>query len=302
VTDVDVVIPVRDGGALLGEAVGSVLDQQGVDVRAIVVDDGSTDGAPERLPRDPRIVVVPTAGTGIVGALNTGVALATAPYIARQDADDVSLPGRLAAQAELLDQHPGIGLVATAFEVLVGGRVVTTMRTTPGGMLTKNRICAGSTVVRREVLAAAGGYRQQFRLSSDYDAWLRCAAVSGLAILPVVGYQYRLHAQMSTIRLAAVHPAYSALAKASARARMTGRPDPAEDLDAWLAERLPPLEEQEQLTAEVAAWWATEFAALGSRADAMACVRRAWPRLSTGRRRRLLTSLVRPPASQSGWT
>jgi glycosyltransferase involved in cell wall biosynthesis len=301
VTDIDVVIPVRDGGHLLGEAVASVLDQQGVDVRAIVVDDGSTDGAPERLPRDPRITVVPTAGTGIVGALNTGVALATAPYIARQDADDVSLPGRLAAQAELLDQHPGIGLVATAFEVLVGGRVVTTMRTTPGGMLTKNRICAGSTVVRREVLAAAGGYRQQFRLSSDYDAWLRCVAVSGLAILPIVGYQYRLHAQMSTIRLAAVHPAYSALAKASAQARMSGRPDPAENLDAWLADRLPPPEEQEQLTAEVAAWWAAEFAALGSRGDAIRCVRRAWPRLSTRRRGRLLTSLVRPPASQSGW-
>lgn len=301
-TAVDVVIPVRDGGRLLQEAVRSVLDQQGVDVRVIVVDDHSVDGAPQRLPRDPRIVVVPTSGTGIVGALNTGVAAGSAPYIARQDADDVSLPGRLAAEVELLDRSPGIGLVATAFEVQVGRRVVTTMRTSPGGMLDKNRICAGSTVVRRDVLAEAGGYRPQFRLSSDYDAWLRCAAVSGLAILPVVGYRYRLHSQMSTIRWAAVHPAYSNLAKESARAQLRGQADPAEDLQGWLAEWLPPEEEQETLTAEVAAWWAGEFAALGSRADAVRCARRAWPRLSTGRRRRLVTSIVRPAASQSGWT
>lgn len=301
-TDVDVVIPVRDGGRLLHEAVASVLDQEGADVRVVVVDDHSTDGATDRLPRDPRVVVVPTAGTGIVGALNTGVAQGTSPYIARQDADDISLPGRLAAQLELLDAHPGIGLVATAFEVQVGRRVVTTMRTQPGGMLAKNRICAGSTVVRRAVLAQAGGYRPQFRLSSDYDAWLRCAAVSGLAILPLVGYRYRLHAQMSTIRWAAVHPAYSSLAKASARAQLEGRPDPADDLDGWLAERLPPPEEQETLTAEVAAWWAAEFAALGSAADALRCARRAWPRMDLERRRRLLTGLVRPAPSQSGWS
>lgn len=300
-TAVDVVIPVRNGGRLLAESVASILDQQDAVVRVVVVDDHSTDGAPEQLPRDPRVVVVPTQGTGIVGALNTGVAHGTAPYIARQDADDVSLPGRLAAQLELLEAHAGIGLVATAFEVQVGRHVVTTMRTNPGGMLDKNRICAGRTLVRREVLAQAGGYRPQFRLSSDYDAWLRCAAVSGLAILPLVGYRYRLHAQMSTIRWAAVHPAYSSLAKASARAHLLGEPDPADDLDSWLADRLPPLEEQETLTAEVAAWWAEEFAALGSRGDALRCARRAWPRMGFARRRRLLTSLVRPAPSQSGW-
>jgi glycosyltransferase involved in cell wall biosynthesis len=301
-TDVDVIIPVRDGGHLLSAAVASVLDQQDVAVRVIVVDDHSTDGAPGRLPNDPRTVVVPTAGTGIVGALNTGVAVGTSAYIARQDADDVSLPGRLAAQLEVLEAQPGIGLVATAFEVQVGRRVVTTMRTQPGGMLAKNRICAGSTVVRRDVLAEAGGYRPQFRLSSDYDAWLRCTAVSGLCILPLVGYRYRLHAQMSTIRWAAVHPAYSSLAKESARARLADAPDPADDLDSWLSDRLPPVETQEELTAEVAAWWATEFAALGSRRDALRCVRRAWPRMALDRRRQLVTGLLRPPASQSGWT
>lgn len=301
-SDVDVVIPVRNGGRLLAEAVDSILGQQGVSVHVVVVDDGSTDGAPERLPDDPRISIVPTAGTGIVGALNTGVALGRSPYIARQDADDVSLPGRLAAQLDALETHPGIGLVATAFEVQVGRRVVTIMRTQPGGMLAKNRICAGSTVVRRDVLAQAGGYRPQFRLSSDYDAWLRCAAVSGLTILPIVGYRYRLHAQMSTIRWAAVHPAYSSLAKESARARLAGRADPAEDLEGWLAERLPAPEEQDVQTTEVAAWWAAEFAALGSPADALRCARRAWPRLDSERRRRLVASLVRPAASQSGWT
>jgi glycosyltransferase involved in cell wall biosynthesis len=277
IADVEVVIPVRNGGRLLRAAVDSVLDQGGVDVHVVVVDDRSSDGAPERLPRDPRITVVANAGTGEVDAHNTALACARAPFLARQDADDESLPGRLAAEAEFLETNPGIGLVATAFEVIVGDRRITTMTTRPDGMLVKNRICAGSTMVRRKVLTAIGGYRRSFVLSSDYDTWLRCAGESGIAILPLVGYRYRLHAGMSTIRLASIHPPYSLLARESARARLAGLPDPVESADTWLAERQLPTMDQRLRTAEVNAWWAREFAALGSRRDAFRCLSRTLP-------------------------
>lgn len=277
IPDVDVVIPVRNGGRLLRDAVDSVLAQEGVAVRVIVVDDRSTDGAPQRLPRDSRIVLLANTGTGEVDAHNTAQAHLRAPYVARQDADDESLPGRLESQAGYLEVNTGIGLVATAFEIVVGGRHVSTMTTRPDGMLRKNRICAGSTMVRRGVLDAVGGYRRPFLLSSDYDTWLRCAQASGVAILPFVGYRYRLHAGMSTIRLASIHPPYSLLARESARARIAGRPDPVDDAESWLAERQLAPVDQRRRTAEVNAWWAREFAALGSRRDALQCLRRTLP-------------------------
>lgn len=299
--DVDVVIPVRNGGRLLAAAVDSVLAQAGVRVRVLVVDDCSTDGAPQRLPADPRILLLQNQGTGEVDAHTTALAHVRAPLVARQDADDESLPGRLLAQADYLDQHPGIGLVATAFEVLVGNRTVSTVRTLPGGMLQKNRICAGTTMVRHDVISAAGGYRRTFVLSSDYDLWLRCASVSGIAILPIVGYRYRLHSNMSTIRLASIHPPYSHLAKASAIARMAGQPDPVDDAENWLEARQLQPPDQSARTAEVNAWWAREFAALGSRSDAWRCLRRS-KALGVRRFAAVAATCVAPGPPQVEWT
>ena len=296
--DVDVVIPVRDGGRLLQRAVDSILGQQGVQVTVHVVDDGSRDGAPERLRPDPRVRVQRAQGKGIPAALEQGIRSGQAPFVARQDADDLSLPGRLAAQVGHLEQHDGIGLVGTGFEVLVGKRVVTRMGPSPAGLMRKNPFCAGSVMVRREVHQAAGGYRQEFALSSDYDMWLRCAAVSGVSVLPEPRYQYRLTAGMATIRGAARQAGYAELARASVVARRDGRPDPVDDatgfVDAFLAGA-------GGNDGELAAWWAQEFAALGDRREALRCLRRAAPGLPLQRSVSVLGRVRVPGRSQVGW-
>lgn len=288
--NVDVVIPVRNGGRLLRDAVDSVLAQEGVALRVVVVDDGSTDDAVRRLHTDPRIVIVEGPAQGIPRALNTGLHQCTAPYVARQDADDTSLPGRLAAELDYLESNAGIGLVATAFEVVVGDRVVATTTTAPVRMLDKNPICAGSTVVRREILQELGGYRSVFAFSSDYDMWLRCVSISGVAILPVVGYRYRLSADMTTVRNASRQGAYAELARASARARLSGAPDPAEHVGA--------LEADPAADVEVAAWWAREFAALGAWRESLQCLRR----IPARRAAQVVPGLLARPRSQAGWT
>src|SRR5687768_9316916 len=101
-------MPVYNGERYLDEAIESVLAQEFADFEFVIVDDGSTDSTPELLAkwaaRDPRIVVVrqfDNCGTGC--ALNAGLAVARGEYIARQDADDLSLPGRLARQVAALD-------------------------------------------------------------------------------------------------------------------------------------------------------------------------------------------------------
>jgi glycosyltransferase involved in cell wall biosynthesis len=295
---VDVVIAVKDGGRGLRRAVLSVLRQTDVDLRVIVVDDGSRDGAPERLPKDPRLVVVPNRGRGVYPAVNTGIALGDAPLIARQDADDESLPGRLAAEVRFLEDHPGIGLVGTAFEVVAGRRCVTVMRPELPGMLERNPFCAGSTVVRREVLEAAGGYREQFSLAGDYDAWLRCAWVSGVAILPIIGYRYRLSADMVTIRRSGEQAALAELARASARARIDGQRDPADSPESWepVTGWSDPADD-----AEVAAWWAHEFAALGARREALRCALAARAGLSRRRAIGVFASALAGGEPRGGW-
>ena len=260
-TVVDVVLPVRDGGAWLRDAVDSVLSQQGVDLHLWVVDDGSSDGAPQQLPPDGRLTVLPARSRGLVAALQQGFAAGTAPLVARQDADDVSLPGRLARQVEHLEAHPGIGLVSTAFEVLVGGRVVSRVATGPAGALERNPFCAGSVMVRRAVWQEAGGVRD-VPYAEDYDLWLRCAEVSGVSVLEPPGYRYRLHAGMSSLRHAAAQGAAAKAVQQAARARAAGLPDP---LSAGLC--LDAVEED----AATLVWWADEFAALGSEEDAAQC-------------------------------
>lgn len=297
---VDVVIPVRDGGRLLRRAVDSVLSQEGVDVHVVVVDDDSRDGAPQRLRPDPRLTVVPNRGRGIADALETGFATGTAPYVARQDADDVSLPGRLHREVAHLEANPGIGLVSTGFEVLVGRRTIAVMSPGPAGMLQRNPLCAGSVVVRRQVHERAGGYRREFVLSSDYDMWLRCAEMSGVTVLPEPGYRYRLTATMATIRGASRQAAYAQLARASAAARRNGEADPVTDAQGFVDRLLTGAAPEPD--PELDAWWAQEFAAFGDRREALRCIRRASRRLPRRRTLRLLLTAAGRPKPQTVWT
>src|SRR5690349_258583 len=110
-----VLLPVRDGLPWLAPAVESVLAQgEEAALELVAIDDGSRDGSGEwlqaRAATAPRLRVVRTGPEGIVAALNRALALAEAPLVARQDADDLSLPGRFRAQLDWLAAHPGVAV------------------------------------------------------------------------------------------------------------------------------------------------------------------------------------------------
>jgi len=112
---ISVTMPCRDCGATVGRAIESLLAQEGADFEVVAVDDGSTDDTLAVLKayarRDARVRVVAMGHRGVVFAANAAIEAARGRYVARMDADDESLPGRLAAQARLLDERPDIGLV-----------------------------------------------------------------------------------------------------------------------------------------------------------------------------------------------
>ena len=99
---ISVVMGVFNEAAVLAPTLDSILAQTERDFELIVVNDGSTDPRvgeilAEYARRDARLRVLTQANAGLTRALIDGCARASAPWIARQDADDVSLPGRLAA-------------------------------------------------------------------------------------------------------------------------------------------------------------------------------------------------------------
>lgn len=112
---VTVALSVFNGGAVLEASVRSVVNQSFTDWELLILDDGSTDGAIDRLPflADPRIIVVRDGhNRGLSGRLNQAVTLARGRYFARVDHDDLCHPQRFARQVAFLEAHPEVDLLA----------------------------------------------------------------------------------------------------------------------------------------------------------------------------------------------
>ena len=118
---VSVILPVRNGGRWLQQAVDSILAQSLAQIELIVVDDHSSDSCVEPLiGKDPRLRVLQNVGRGVSSAFNTGLAQSRGRFIARMDADDIALPERLETQVEFLEQNPALDLCGACVEIFVG--------------------------------------------------------------------------------------------------------------------------------------------------------------------------------------
>jgi glycosyltransferase involved in cell wall biosynthesis len=184
---VSVLLPVRDARATLGACLDSLFAQTLDDHEVVVVDDGSVDGSAElleeRASRDPRLRALLGARRGLVSALNTGLAAVRAPLVARMDADDLSLPTRLALQKARLDADPSTHVLGSRVR-LEGARseglqayVAWQNALVDHDAIARDRFVESPLVhptvmMRTDALRALGGYRD-FDGPEDYDLWLR---------------------------------------------------------------------------------------------------------------------------------
>jgi glycosyltransferase involved in cell wall biosynthesis len=176
------------------------------DLEILVYNDGSTDSSQaiiERLAEsDPRIAVMgEETNRGIVNALNMLLHVARGEFIARMDADDVSLPQRLERQLQFI-QSGQADLCGTWFQEFGGGipRAVRwdgSPEALRAAMLFQNTICHPTVMARREVFEAFE-YRQGYNLAEDYDLFVRAITRFRLANLPEVLLRYRRHRQQAT--------------------------------------------------------------------------------------------------------
>ena len=202
---VSVLMTMYNAARDLGAAVESVRAQTFTDFEFIIVDDGSTDGSVALVEScaDPRIRLVRNAANqGQTACLNQGLALARGEYIARQDADDVSLPERLRRQVEFLDTHREVALLGTAGEQIdETGRVlgpVTLPRETLAirwANLFDNSFLHSAVMFRARVVREEfGGYDEAFRCSQDYALWSQIARRHAVANLGEKLIRLRVHA------------------------------------------------------------------------------------------------------------
>lgn len=186
---ISVVLPFRNASTTIDAALSGLLDgEQALEV--LCIDDGSTDGGAERVrawgTRDPRVRLLRGDGRGLVAALQLGVNQARGGLVARMDADDLSLPGRLGRQREFLEAQPEVAVVGTRVEAFAADgsigeglkryvdwqNALLTAEDHRRELFVESPLCHPSIMLRRSVMLAAGGYRE-LPLPEDYDLFLR---------------------------------------------------------------------------------------------------------------------------------
>ncbi|MFL5907144.1 MAG: glycosyltransferase family 2 protein [Solirubrobacterales bacterium] len=204
---VSVVLPTHNRSSMLRQALRCALDQEGVDLEVIVVDDGSTDDTPEVLERieDERLRVIRhERPQGVSNARNAAIESATGEWIAFLDDDDLWAPGKLRAQlSECAEQSHSV-CFSTVVHLAEGGSVqriahVQGDRDMPRELLVNNPVGGPSAaLIRADVLERVGGFDVRLSAMADWDLWIRATRTGtvGVADEPLVAYRH--HEQSMT--------------------------------------------------------------------------------------------------------
>lgn len=197
---ISVVMPVYNGEKYLCEAIDSILNQTFKDFEFIILNDGSTDKTEEIILsyEDPRIKYVKNeVNLQIVKTLNKGIALAKGKYIARMDADDISLPQRFEKQLHFMESNPDVGVCGTWLKTF--GEIEETwhMPTKHDEILVtllfESCIMHPTVFLRKSTLPQQYDiYDECFNTAEDYELWTRLILNTRIANVPEVLLKYRV--------------------------------------------------------------------------------------------------------------
>lgn len=241
---ISVVMSVYNGERFLAPAIESVLAQDFGDFEFFILDDGSTDGSPALIQRyaqeDPRIRATLRENRGLVASLNEMIEQASAPIVARMDADDICRADRFAKQVAFLADNPDYGVVGSWTEDIDadGQPYHLTGKEHPETheaflVAIENGwplLCHPAAMFRRDVVRSVGGYHRAFRHCEDYDLWLRLASVTKLGSIPERLLRYRHYESQVSSRHATEQQIGAAISYLAYRERAEGRQDPTAEL------------------------------------------------------------------------
>lgn len=206
---VSVIIPVLDGERFLSFALTSILEQTFQDFELIIINDGSTDKTEEIIKSfiDERIVYLNNEkNMGLAFSFNRGIDAAKGQYIARMDADDISLPERFAEQLSFLDCKPNIGIVGSQIYIMrEDGEIVATHSRPESHKEIKFYSLFSSpmyhpTVMGRIEVFKSHHFNETFSNSEDYELWSRLLFQTGIKFSNIQKplLKYRIYPQSFT--------------------------------------------------------------------------------------------------------
>lgn len=198
---VTVLMSVYNAEAFLKEAIDSILNQAFTDFEFIIIDDGSTDQSESIICTytDPRIVLIKNENNqGLVKSLNIGIDLAKGQYIARMDADDISLSTRLEKQVQFMDQHPEVAVCGTAYQYFGDSNKVKKPPFDPAISFTylasAPSVGHPTAMIRKDILAMPKiRYEERFKYAADYAFWIRISQKGAIVSLSETLLLYRWH-------------------------------------------------------------------------------------------------------------
>ena len=212
---VDVVVPCYNYARFLPQCVESVLSQEQVSVRVLIIDDCSGDTSEatgKTLARQDRRVEYRRhdVNRGHIATFNEGLLeWASADYSLLLSADDALAPGALARAVEILERYPEVGMTCGRGQIVWGEdgcpesaeqtgngyRIVSSTDFLHRCFATGNLVCTPTAVVRTALQQRLGGYRADLLHTGDLEMWMRFAVHSSVAVIESVQAYYRRHQQ-----------------------------------------------------------------------------------------------------------
>ncbi|GGN38151.1 glycosyltransferase family 2 protein [Deinococcus daejeonensis] len=200
-------IPLYNSAEFIRESLESIINQTVLPKKIIIIDDGSTDGGltfvDDIIKRHDNIKVIKQSNMGLTKTLNKMLEICETPYLVRQDADDVSLPNRLALTCNTIYTNPNAaviygearyyanGMPGLRFRSTIGTPEVLKEITRQGKLLS---ICHPSTTLHIRHVRDVGGYRFGLH-AEDVDLWWRLALKHPIAYNPNDFVMYRANSK-----------------------------------------------------------------------------------------------------------
>lgn len=204
---ISVVIPLFNKEKHILETLASVLYQRYPVSEIIIVDDGSTDNGAEIVAQAKisNLRLIRQQNQGVSAARNAGIAAAKYPYIAFLDADDHWLPFFTEEMFHLIQRFPDAKAYTSRYQCVEPGDKYVDAKihldgVDPYGMLLDNYFemaskgdlpfMMSSTMVRKEVFDAIGGFPVGEKMGEDQDIFAKIALHGDIAYCPNITLLY----------------------------------------------------------------------------------------------------------------
>jgi len=200
---ISVIMSVYNGEKYLAQSIESILNQTFKNFEFIIIDDASQDKSLKILKkyahRDKRIKLLSNKkNMGLTKSLNKGLEQASGKYIARQDADDISLPMRFEMQVAFLENHKSYGIIGNnSYIIDEYGKIIgkfnrpLTHNNIVKKMLIDNQLVHSSLMIRKSLFEKFGYYNENYRVAQDYELLIRLLCVTKIGNMSTPLHKWR---------------------------------------------------------------------------------------------------------------